>query len=117
MRLGKMLIRNKRLRFTITNAKNLLLFLVAGFLGAQQTPQELVDKMGRGINLGNVLSAPVEGNWSGIATEQYFQEVAQAALPMCVFPLIFLVIELREVQHLSAQMKTQRLQGQDQILL
>ena len=50
---------------------NLLLILAAGFLNAQQTPQQLVDKMGRGVNLGNVLSAPVEGNWSGAATEQY----------------------------------------------
>ena len=65
----KMQIRNRRLRFTITITKNLLLILVAGFLSAQQTPQELVAKMGRGINLGNVLSAPIEGNWSGAATE------------------------------------------------
>ena len=55
---------------------NLLLILVAGFLNAQQTPQQLVNKMGRGLNLGNVLSAPVEGNWSGAATEQYFIDVA-----------------------------------------
>ena len=63
---------------SITNFKNLLLVLVAGFLSAQQTSQELVTKMGRGINLGNVLSAPIEGNWAGAATEQYFIDVANA---------------------------------------
>ena len=84
-----MQIRNKRLQVTITNAKNLLLILVAGFLSAQQTPQELVAKMGRGINLGNVLSAPVEGNWAGAATEQYFQEVAQAGFTNVRIPIDF----------------------------
>ncbi len=31
--------------------------------------------MGRGLNLGNVFSAPVEGNWAGEVTEQYFIDV------------------------------------------
>ena len=85
----KMQIRNRRLRFTITITKNLLLILTAGFLSAQQTPQELVAKMGRGINLGNVLSAPIEGNWSGAATEQYFQEVADAGFTNVRIPIDF----------------------------
>ena len=85
----KMRIRNKRLRFTMTNAKNLLLILVAGFLSAQQTPQELVTKMGRGLNLGNVLSAPVEGNWAGAATEQYFIDVANAGFKNVRIPMDF----------------------------
>ena len=85
----KMQIRNRRLRFSITFTKNLLLILAAGFLSAQQTPQELVAKMGRGINLGNVLSAPIEGNWSGAATEQYFQEVADAGFTNVRIPIDF----------------------------
>ena len=68
---------------------NLLFILTAGFLNAQQTPQQLVDKMGRGINLGNVLSAPVEGNWSGAATEQYFIEVADAGFSNVRIPIDF----------------------------
>ena len=75
MRLEKMPKKNSTINYTITNFKNLLLLLVAGFLSAQQTPQELVTRMGRGLNLGNVLSAPVEGNWAGEATEQYFIDV------------------------------------------
>ena len=89
MRRAKMLTRNSYFTFTTIKAKNLLLILVAGFLSAQQTPQELVDKMGRGINLGNVLSAPVEGNWSGAATEQYFIDVAAAGFTNVRIPIDF----------------------------
>ncbi len=85
----KMLTRNRRFAYSIIKARNLLLILVAGFLSAQQTPQQLVDKMGRGINLGNVLSAPVEGNWSGAATEQYFIDVAQAGFKNVRIPIDF----------------------------
>ena len=69
--------------------KSLLLILAAGFLNAQQTPQQLVGKMGRGINLGNVLSAPLEGNWSGAATEQYFIDVAEAGFKNVRIPTDF----------------------------
>ncbi len=31
---------------------------------AKSTSFEIVEEMGRGINLGNVLSAPTEGNWA-----------------------------------------------------
>ena len=68
---------------------SLLFILTAGFLSAQLTPQQLVDKMGRGINLGNVLSAPSEGNWSGAATEQYFIDVAQAGFKNVRIPMDF----------------------------
>ncbi len=84
-----MLTINRYFTFLTIKAKNLLLILVAGFLSAQQTPQELVDKMGRGINLGNVLSAPVEGNWSGAATEQYFIDVAAAGFTNVRIPIDF----------------------------
>ena len=80
---------NSLLVSTLTNMKNLLLILAAGFLNAQQTPQQLVDKMGRGVNLGNVLSAPVEGNWSGAATEQYFIQVADAGFSNVRIPIDF----------------------------
>lgn len=84
-----MLITISHSNVTLTNFKNLLLVLVAGFLGAQQTPQELVTKMSRGLNLGNVLSAPVEGNWAGAATEQYFIDVANAGFKNVRIPVDF----------------------------
>lgn len=80
---------NSLLVSTLTLMKNLLLILAAGFLNAQQTPQQLVDKMGRGLNLGNVLSAPVEGNWSGAASEQYFIQVADAGFSNVRIPIDF----------------------------
>lgn len=89
MRLEKMPKTNNSSYILINNLKNLLLFLVAGFLSAQQTPQELVTKMGRGLNLGNVLSAPVEGNWAGPATEQYFIDVANAGFKNVRIPMDF----------------------------
>ena len=89
MRLEKMPKTNNSSYILINNLKNLLLVLVAGFLSAQQTPQELVTKMGRGINLGNVLSAPIEGNWSGAATEQYFIDVANAGFTNVRIPIDF----------------------------
>ena len=49
----------------------------------------MIQKMGRGINLGNVLSAPVEGNWSGAATQQYFIDVANAGFTNVRIPIDF----------------------------
>ena len=89
MRREKMLTRNRYFTCLTIKAKNLLLLLVAGFLSAQQTPQELVTKMSRGLNLGNVLSATVEGNWSGAATEQYFIDVANAGFKNVRIPMDF----------------------------
>ena len=89
MRREKMPKTSNVLNPSTTNFKNLLLVLVAGFLSAQQTPQALVTEMGRGINLGNVLSAPIEGNWAGAATEQYFIDVANAGFTNVRIPMDF----------------------------
>lgn len=67
----------------------LLCLFTAGFLFAQTTPTQMIQKMGRGINLGNVLSAPVEGNWSGAATQQYFIDVANAGFTNVRIPVDF----------------------------
>ena len=72
--------------------KNVILIWVTLFsvgIYAQQTPNEIVLKMGRGINLGNVLSAPTEGNWSGPATEEYFSDVANAGFSNVRIPIDF----------------------------
>jgi endoglucanase len=89
MRREKMPKTSNVLNPSTTNFKNLLLVLVAGFLSAQQTPQALVTEMGRGINLGNVLSAPIEGNWAGAATEQYFIDIANAGFTNVRIPMDF----------------------------
>ena len=57
---------------------SLIFIFISGYFFGQSTPQQMINAMGRGINLGNVLQAPVEGNWSSPATEQYFIDVANA---------------------------------------
>ncbi len=73
--------------------KNYIIILVLIFstpiLNAQIEPYQMVKKMGRGINLGNVLSAPVEGNWSPIVMQQYFTDVAAAGFTNVRIPMDF----------------------------
>ncbi|PDH46692.1 MAG: hypothetical protein CND26_04160, partial [Bacteroidetes bacterium MED-G13] len=69
------------------------LFLVAHLvpilLFAQKTGAEMVADMGRGINLGNVLSAPAEGDWAVAVTEQYFIDVKNAGFKNVRIPVDF----------------------------
>ena len=56
---------------------------------AQATPAEMVARMGRGINLGNVLSAPFEGNWAPAVEETYFDDVATVGFKTVRIPIRF----------------------------
>jgi len=49
----------------------------------------MVERMGRGINLGNTFSAPVEGNWAPVVYEQYFIDVKQAGFTNVRIPMDF----------------------------
>ena len=51
-------------------------FIGTLFLFGQMSSWEVVEAMGRGINLGNTLSAPIEGNWAPEVYEQYFVDLA-----------------------------------------
>ncbi|WPR71975.1 cellulase family glycosylhydrolase [Flavobacterium sp. NG2] len=53
------------------------------------TPQQMVARMGRGINLGNTLSAPFEGNWAPAVQESYFDDVAAAGFKTVRIPIRF----------------------------
>ena len=70
-----------------------ILFLVAQMvpilLFAQKTGAEMVEDMGRGINLGNVLSAPAEGDWAVAVTEQYFIDIKNAGFTNVRIPVDF----------------------------
>ena len=66
----------------------LLQFLLANTY-AQITPQEIVKKMGRGINLGNTLSAPYEGNWAPKVKESYFEDISMAGFKTVRIPIRF----------------------------
>jgi aryl-phospho-beta-D-glucosidase BglC (GH1 family) len=47
----------------------------------------MVQKMGKGINLGNTLEAPLEGNWSAPAQTWYFQDIADAGFSSVRIPV------------------------------
>ncbi|MDG1793015.1 MAG: glycoside hydrolase family 5 protein, partial [Flavobacteriaceae bacterium] len=66
----------------------LVVYLAPFVLFAQTAPYDMVSQMGRGINLGNVLSAPIEGNWAA-AEEQYFIDVAAAGFTNVRIPIDF----------------------------
>ena len=71
--------------------KNLLIFLTFMSLNvlAQSTSFEIVEEMGRGINLGNVLSAPTEGNWAFSVYEEYFDQVKDEGFSNVRIPVDF----------------------------
>ena len=71
--------------------KNLLIFLTFICLNvfAQSTSFEIVEEMGRGINLGNVLSAPTEGNWAFSVYEEYFEQVKDEGFSNVRIPVDF----------------------------
>ena len=58
-------------------------------LFAQISSYEMVKQMGRGLNLGNVLSAPIEGNWAEVVEQQYFIDVATAGFTNVRIPMDF----------------------------
>jgi endoglucanase len=71
-----------------------LFLLVYYFLGTsigftQMSSWEVVESMGRGLNIGNTLSAPTEGNWAPIIYEQYFIDVANAGFSNVRIPADF----------------------------
>tara|TARA_B110000967_G_scaffold157587_1_gene162767 strand:+ start:2969 stop:5044 length:2076 start_codon:yes stop_codon:yes gene_type:complete len=73
--------------------KKVLLFLVANLVSfmlfAQSSSYDMVSQMGRGINLGNVLSAPAEGNWAAPVEESYFIDVDAAGFTNVRIPIDF----------------------------
>ena len=68
----------------------LISFLLLPLIGMTQiTSQQMVNNMSRGINLGNVMSAPVEGNWAPAFTETYFEDLATAGFKTARIPIDF----------------------------
>ncbi|MEL6355513.1 MAG: cellulase family glycosylhydrolase [Bacteroidota bacterium] len=61
---------------------------VLGTLSAQITPAEAVAAMGRGINLGNTLEPPLEGDWNnGPAQASYFDNYVDAGFTNVRIPV------------------------------
>ncbi len=68
-----------------------LMLLIAGLMSAtcfSQTNAEAVNtKIGRGINLGNALEAPSEGEWGVTLQASYFSEIAAAGFNSVRIPI------------------------------
>ncbi|HIC31954.1 MAG TPA: glycoside hydrolase family 5 protein [Flavobacteriaceae bacterium] len=71
------------------NVSILFICLAVQFVMAQTTPHQMVQNMGRGINLGNVLSAPIEGNWAPAVEETFFEDVANVGFTTVRIPIRF----------------------------
>ena len=56
---------------------------------SQITPATMVANMGRGINTGNVMSAPIEGNWAPAFTSTYFDDIASVGFKTVRIPADF----------------------------
>jgi len=63
---------------------------------AREESFDYVRRMGRGINLGNGLSAPQEGDWQPAVDESYFDDVAAAGFNSVRIPV-------RWDQHITAE--------------
>ena len=66
-----------------------LLIFISFEIIAQATPYEIVQNMGRGINLGNTLSAPDEGSWAPIVHESFFEDVKNEGFSNVRIPVDF----------------------------
>ncbi|MFO7671962.1 MAG: cellulase family glycosylhydrolase [Bacteroidales bacterium] len=65
-----------------------LFLLLPLLLDAQITPAEAVSQMGRGINLGNTLEPPMEGDWNNPkAQESYFDAYTEAGFKTVRIPV------------------------------
>jgi endoglucanase len=64
-------------------------FFISIEMVAQVSSYQVVQDMGRGVNLGNTLSAPVEGNWAPIVYEQYFADVKNEGFSNVRIPVDF----------------------------
>jgi len=84
------MFKNKVLLYLVVSLMPFVLF-------AQTSASDMVAQMGRGINLGNVLSAPTEGNWSPIVRSNISLMLPPLVLPMLEFQLIFLGLELQVI--------------------
>ncbi|MEN0007049.1 MAG: glycoside hydrolase family 5 protein, partial [Bacteroidota bacterium] len=65
-----------------------IFLLFTQLLLAQLTPQQAIEEMGRGINLGNTLEPPSEGAWNnGPAQEAYFDAYLEAGFSNIRIPV------------------------------
>jgi aryl-phospho-beta-D-glucosidase BglC (GH1 family) len=72
----------------LLNFTLIIFILFPVLLVAQISPEQAVEEMGRGINLGNTLEPPFEGNWNnGPAEEVYFDAYEEAGFSNVRIPV------------------------------
>lgn len=72
--------------YNISNSSNQV---DVNYISTALTPHQLVTKMGRGINVGNILSAPFEGNWAPAITENYIDDLYALRFKTVRIPIRF----------------------------
>ncbi|MFB6342674.1 cellulase family glycosylhydrolase [Saccharicrinis sp. FJH62] len=65
----------------------ILAFMFSLGMFAQITPQQALEQMGRGINMGNTLEAPEEGSWAPAAQEYFFEDYKAAGYSTVRIPV------------------------------
>lgn len=66
----------------------LLIFALPTFVSAQLSPNEAISQMKKGINMGNTLESPYEGEWTnGPAQEYYFDTYKNAGFDCVRIPV------------------------------
>ena len=78
---------NCSVKFTLIKGFLIGLSLTGAVVSGQVTPWEMVERMGNGINLGNTLEAPEEGDWSSPAKEYFFHDFVDAGLTCVRIPI------------------------------
>ena len=66
-----------------------LIIINCSYLKSQTNNWDVVQGMGRGINLGNTLSAPIEGDWAPTVFQQFFVDVANEGFSNIRIPIDF----------------------------
>lgn len=87
------------MKFLIT----VLVFFISLTMHAQLTPQQALEQMARGINLGNTLEPPQEGDWAPSAKEYFFDDYKTAGFTTVRIPVRWYTHTAEEVPYAVAE--------------
>ena len=77
------------MKSTVINSSifGLLSLCLTASLGAAPDPYEINKLLGRGVNMGNALDAPTEGEWGLVLEEEHFEAAKQAGFDSIRLPV------------------------------
>jgi len=73
--------------YTVTGPDKKAVVYTATAYTTEPTPQQVATLLGNGINLGNTLDAPQEGDWAAAAQEYYFTDYKSAGFDSVRIPI------------------------------